>query len=276
MEMGEKEPMLNASEPNPPSEPNNRLFLIIAGIIAGIMLVTIIGMAVYAMLILPQKRYAEATQIAFIDNQNTQAALSAEQTIQAMSWTDTPTTTPVPDTATPTSTVTSTPVVVDEEETEEIPAIDLQTVTAEAQLTEEAQEQSPTPVLFTPTITVQPFTPTFTPTPLPPTITVQPFTPTPLPPTITVQPFTPTPLPPTITVQPLAPTFTPTALTPTVTIQPLTPTNTSPVSTPTITSTPSALPETGYSNASSIPLIVLLSLGLVVVIFFARKLRTTL
>ena len=236
METGELEPTLQENEPSPSGNPNNRLFLILAGVLAGILLVTIAGMLVYGLYILPQQRYAEATQIALIGAEKTQAAIAAEQTILAMSWTRTPTNTPIPDTVTPSPTATVTPVVADDET--QTPTIGPQTATAGADLTQEAQDQSPTPVPLTPTFTEEP------PTPTAPS------------PTST----------PTATEEPFTPTSTPLVPSPSVTPQP---------STPTATATPSALPDTGFSEAGAIPLIALLCLGLVVVIFFARKLRAT-
>ena len=249
MGIGENDPIIRDNQPNTPNEPSNRLFLIVAGIITGLMLVTIAGISVYALIILPQQRDAQATQIALVDNQNTQAAFSAEQTIEVMSWTGTPTNTSVPDTATPTPTATFTPVVVDDEELSETPTENFQTATAEAQLTQMALVQSPTSTV---TVTVQPATPTVTSTVQPATSTI----------TSPVQPATSTI---TSTVQPATHTATDLPLTPTATSQP---------ATLTATATPSALPETGFNDQGTGPMLVLMSLGLFLVILLARKLRS--
>jgi LPXTG-motif cell wall-anchored protein len=244
----------NEDQPNPPIAPSNRLFLIIAGIIAGLMLLTIAGMALYAMVLLPRQRSAEATQIAMIDTQNTEAAISAEQTIQAMMWTQTPSVTPIPDTETPTlaPTLTNTPVVVSEEETEAIATAEALTATVQAELTAAVDDETPTSPPSTPT-TTEPST--HTPTVEPPTLTSTH--------TYTLEPPTQTP-----TLESPTPTSTQAVLelTPTITPQPLTLTP---------TSTPSVLPETGSNELSDFPLIVLLIIGLLVVIVFARKLRLT-
>ncbi|MBE0408886.1 MAG: LPXTG cell wall anchor domain-containing protein [Anaerolineales bacterium] len=236
MEPGEAAPVSNENQPNPPAGPSNRLFFIIASVIAGVMLLTIAGMIIFATVILPRQRSSEATQVAFIDMQNTEAALSAEQTIQALMWTATSTITPIPDTETPTPipTLTFTPVVVSEEETEELPTIDPLTATAEAVLTEATQ--IPTATWTAATVTAEPLTPTYTPPVSTPTLT-----------------------PPVSTH-----THTPLVSTPTLTPQPIIPTP---------TSTPSELPKTGSSELSDLPMIALLIIGLVVVIIFARKLR---
>ncbi len=90
----------------PPEEGGNRTFLLVAGILGAILILSLILMAVYAMVVLPNRRAAQSTQVAQINAQNTQIALASELTAEAQSWTATPTitNTPLPATATPSPT----------------------------------------------------------------------------------------------------------------------------------------------------------------------------
>ncbi|MEN8172422.1 MAG: hypothetical protein ABFS03_06025 [Chloroflexota bacterium] len=108
-EMDEMDSLRDASQPE---ESSNRTFLLVAGILGAIMILSLILMAVYAMLIVPGRNKSEATQLADINAQNTQVALAAKLTAEARRWTATPTITKtaIPDTPTP----SSTPVLVEE------------------------------------------------------------------------------------------------------------------------------------------------------------------
>lgn len=95
---------LGAGE-NPPEESGNRLFLIIAGILGGIAILTLICIATYALVYLPRVKQAQESNKATVDAQNTQVAVIIEQTRTAAAiaaFTDTPTSSPVPPTVTET------------------------------------------------------------------------------------------------------------------------------------------------------------------------------
>ena len=86
-----------------PEESSNRTFLVVAGILGGILILAMVFVAIYAMVILPRSRDARATQDAEIYAQNTEVAMWAAMTAEAESWTATPsaTSTRAPSTATP-------------------------------------------------------------------------------------------------------------------------------------------------------------------------------
>ncbi|MBE9525218.1 MAG: hypothetical protein IMY76_08965 [Chloroflexi bacterium] len=96
----------NEDAPNP-EESSNRTFLLVAGILGAIMIVSLVLMAVYAMMIVPNRKAAESTQIAEIVLQNTQVAMASKLTAEALAWTAIPTNTrtPIPVTATPSPTL---------------------------------------------------------------------------------------------------------------------------------------------------------------------------
>jgi len=89
-------------EETPPEEASNRTFLIAAGILGGIVLLSIACLAVYALVILPQQRAAQQGDESALATQNaqvnealtaTQVAISLSQTPQATETlfpTDTP------------------------------------------------------------------------------------------------------------------------------------------------------------------------------------------
>jgi cytoskeletal protein RodZ len=105
---------IETEEGAPPGESSNRMFIIVAGVLGGIALLALICIAVYAMVLLPQRRDAQATQKAMVDSQNTEVALIISQTSDAAAlaatkaaYTATPTATRIPNTPTPTSSPTS-------------------------------------------------------------------------------------------------------------------------------------------------------------------------
>ncbi len=106
---------MEGDEATPPEESSNRTFLLVAGVLGAFLILSLVLMAVYAMVIVPRRRTAESTQIAQINAQNTQVALAANMTAEAQSWTATPTATqtPLPVTATssptPVMAITDTP-----------------------------------------------------------------------------------------------------------------------------------------------------------------------
>ncbi len=91
-----------------PSEQSNRTFIIVAGVLAGIVLISIIGMALYALVYLPQQKSAQSAQQATIEAQNAIIAQAMTSTMQAyatgtqVSLTDAATVVPPPPLASPT------------------------------------------------------------------------------------------------------------------------------------------------------------------------------
>lgn len=121
-------------------ESSNRTFLIVAGILGGILILTLVCIAVYAMVFLPRSREAESTEIAEINAQNTEVAKLSALTAEARAWTSTPTvtstSTKVPDTATPVLAATDTP-------DEGALSVDARTATVAALLTQQALSITP-------------------------------------------------------------------------------------------------------------------------------------
>ncbi|RME90788.1 MAG: hypothetical protein D6770_01735 [Anaerolineae bacterium] len=99
-------------EPAPPEEASNRTFLIAAGVLGGIVFLSIACLAVYALLILPRQRATQQAQQATIVAQNTQVAQALTGTALASTPlpspvpTDTPSPSPTPVVAVPTDTPT--------------------------------------------------------------------------------------------------------------------------------------------------------------------------
>ena len=124
-------------------ESGNRTFYIAAGVIGGGLLLALICLALYALVLNPQRRDQQATEVAAINAQNTQVAQAAIETGLAAQFTATPTTTPIP----PTATASPSPTLVIAPATEIIasPTID-RTATVSALLTEAAAGRlTPTP-----------------------------------------------------------------------------------------------------------------------------------
>ncbi len=92
-----------------PEEGSNRTFLLVAGILGAILILSLVCIAVYAMVFLPRSRGAQSTEIAQINAQNTEVAELSAMTAEAQSWTATPTLTNTPEPASPTP--SNTPVV---------------------------------------------------------------------------------------------------------------------------------------------------------------------
>jgi len=129
---------LEPDETPPLEESPNRTFYIVAGVIGGVMLLSLICLALYALVIAPQRQDDQATQVALVNAQNTQVAIAAEETALAAKFTSTPTVTPIPPTATASPTATS--VLVTPTEVLVSPTID-RTATVVALLTEAAGGQ---------------------------------------------------------------------------------------------------------------------------------------
>jgi hypothetical protein len=150
---------LESEETISTSRGSNRTFLIVAGILGGILLIALLAIAAYAIVILPGRDTTRQTQDAAIFATNTAVAEEAQLTAVAKQVTMTPTfTATFTPTNTPTSTPTrtSTPVLAptntpDEEEGTPDPA----TETVSALLTQQAGGGGGTPV---PTATALPAT----------------------------------------------------------------------------------------------------------------------
>jgi len=145
------------------SRGSNRTFLIVAGILGGILLIALLAIAAYAILILPNRGTNQQTQAAEINATNTAVAEGAQLTAIARQVTFTPTftaTLPPTETSTPAPTSTATPVLAptntaapDDGPTATPDAA--ATATVAALLTQQAGGDEPTPV---PTSTALPDT----------------------------------------------------------------------------------------------------------------------
>jgi len=76
-----------------PEETGNRTFLIVAGIMGGILLLSLIVIAIYAVFVYPNQQDQNQARVAEINAQNTQVALSSQLTAEAEAWTAIPTNT---------------------------------------------------------------------------------------------------------------------------------------------------------------------------------------
>jgi len=91
------------------SRGSNRTFLVVAGILGGILLIALLAIAAYAVLYLPSRETGQQTQVAGINATNTAVAEEAQLTAIAKQITLTPTfTATLPPTETPTMTPSST------------------------------------------------------------------------------------------------------------------------------------------------------------------------
>jgi hypothetical protein len=89
----------------PPAGSGSRPFLVVAGILGAITLLALACIALYALVLLPQRRAVQANQVTRLNAQNTQVAQAITQTALAVIFTPTSTTTRVPPTSTRTPTV---------------------------------------------------------------------------------------------------------------------------------------------------------------------------
>lgn len=159
---------LSQEDSPPPRRSGNRSFLVVAGILGGIMLVALIGLAVYALVILPGLRAAEAPTLSAAQITNTAVA-------RGLQITNTPTQTRTPTrTATPTATATTAapptatdtvaaPIFTDTG----APTTDPATQTVAGLLTQAALAQTQAAATSGPTSTPSSDTPTVTPSALP-------------------------------------------------------------------------------------------------------------
>jgi len=138
------------------SRGSNRTFLIVAGILGGILLIALLAIAAYAVLYLPSRDTGQQTQVAEINATNTAVAEEAQLTAIAKQVTMTPTftaTSPPTNTNTPTMvpSTTSTPVLAPTNTPDDLAA----TETVAALLTQQAGGAGATPI---PTATALPDT----------------------------------------------------------------------------------------------------------------------
>lgn len=66
-----------------PAEQSNRTFIIVAGVLAGIVFISIVCMAIYALVYLPQQKASQSAQQATIEAQNAMIAQAMTSTMQA-------------------------------------------------------------------------------------------------------------------------------------------------------------------------------------------------
>ena len=145
------------------SRGSNRTFLIVAGVLGGILLIALLAIAAYAILILPGRGTGQQTQAAEINATNTAIAQEAQLTAVARQTTVTPTftaTLPPTATSTPEPSATSTPILAPTNTDEPVegtpPTPDTAaTATVAALLTQQAAADEPTPI---PTSTALPDT----------------------------------------------------------------------------------------------------------------------
>jgi hypothetical protein len=83
-ELGDLESAPEETEGPPPEESNNRTFLIVAGILGGLILLSLICIAVFAAIkIIPEQQKARQTQIADVNAQSTVMVRSMTETAMA-------------------------------------------------------------------------------------------------------------------------------------------------------------------------------------------------
>lgn len=104
---------LGSEETISTSRSSNRTFMVVAGVLGGILLIALLAIAAYALLYLPSRDTNQQTQVAEINATNTAVAEEAQLTAIAKQVTMTPTFTATPEpsnTPTMTPSSTSTPV----------------------------------------------------------------------------------------------------------------------------------------------------------------------
>lgn len=127
---------LEASEGEPAAD-NNRTFMLVAGGMGALILLSLIFFAAYIFFIAPRQQAERAAQQATVAAQNTQIAAALTGTAEVLSWTATPLPSPVP---TDTPVPSPTPVVVMPTDTP-TPDTTYVTATIEAALTQAALAQ---------------------------------------------------------------------------------------------------------------------------------------
>jgi LPXTG-motif cell wall-anchored protein len=140
MDIEENENDVDVNGTPPPENASNRTFVLVAGILGAIMLLTLVALALYAFVFGPSQQERRATQVAEINSQNTQVARAAELTAAALQFTATPSITPIPSN-TPVPTASPTPVVVVPTQILATNTADPRTATVAALLTQAAAAQ---------------------------------------------------------------------------------------------------------------------------------------
>jgi hypothetical protein len=142
---------LDSEETIATSRGSNRTFLVVAGILGGILLIALLAIAGYAVVILPGRDTGQQTQVAAINATNTAVAEEARLTVIVMRGSITPTFTatlpPATETLTPVPTNTATPVLAPTNTPEPTSegTVDPATETVAALLTQQAGEETPIP-----------------------------------------------------------------------------------------------------------------------------------
>jgi len=125
-----------------PQDSGNRTFLMVAGILGGILILSLVCFAVYAMVFLPRSREAKSTEAAEINAQNTEVAMLSAMTAEARLWTATPSITPTsaPKSPTPTRTPVLAPTDTPAIGADPNATVDPRTATVAALFTEQARK----------------------------------------------------------------------------------------------------------------------------------------
>ncbi len=87
---------MDAPAPQPPEETGNRTFLIVGGIFAGLIFLTLVCMAVYFLVIAPRIASTQASQDATAEAQRLEQAQAMTATAEAALFTPTVLTSPIP------------------------------------------------------------------------------------------------------------------------------------------------------------------------------------
>jgi hypothetical protein len=91
------DPNLTPADTQPPAEEgNNRTFLIAAGVLAGVVFLTIVCLAIYALVIGPRAAASKANQQATVEAHNLQISQAMTSTAQVALWTPTGLPSPTP------------------------------------------------------------------------------------------------------------------------------------------------------------------------------------
>ncbi len=99
LDEGNNPNMMDTPEAPPPEEKNNRTFLVVGGIMAGLVFLTLVCMAVYFLVIAPRLNAQKTSAQATIEAANAQVVQQMTSTAEAALWTPT---------SLPTSTATET------------------------------------------------------------------------------------------------------------------------------------------------------------------------
>ena len=136
-------------EESPSEDSGNRTFLLVAGGLGAILILSLACIAIYAMWILPNQRENNNTEASAINAQNTEIAMMVDMTEEARAWTATPSITPTkaPSTATPKPTLVLAPTDTPEMEGDAAADVtaDPRTATVAALFTQQANNETTTP-----------------------------------------------------------------------------------------------------------------------------------